>query len=188
VIAVPPFDIGASKATVSVLLPAVTEFKVGAGAEPEGVTDDEVDVAPFPMSFTARTTTEYVVPFVRPEIVKVFANVPVSVKLPLFTLYSYFVIAEPPFAGTSKLIAADESFPTNADNDGASGTVFVIPVATSDADPAPAEFTARSSTKYSVPPMSGEVPFVDRTEMTTGEAVVPPSVRLRHVAPASVEY
>jgi hypothetical protein len=188
VIAVPPFEVGAEKATVKALFPAVTEDKVGAGAEPEGVTEDDTDIAPLPTPFTARTTTEYVVPFVRPGIVNVFANVPVSAKLPLSTLYSYLEIAEPPFAGTSKLIAADESFPTNAESVGARGAVFVIPVATSDAKPEPAALTARSSTRYSVPPTSGDVPFEDRTEMTTGDAVVPPSVRLRHVAPASVEY
>ena len=187
-IAVPPFEVGAENATVNVLFPAATEYKVGAGAEPEGVTDDDADVAPLPMSFTARTTTEYVVPFVRPEIVNVFAKVAVSMKVPLSSLYSYLEIAEPPFAGTSKLIAADESFPTNAVSVGASGAVFVIPVATSDAKPEPAALTARSSTKYSVPPTRDDVPFVDSTEMTTGDAVVLPSVRLRQVAPASVEY
>ena len=92
-IAVPPFEVGAEKATVKVLFPAVTEDKVGAGAEPEGVTEDDEDIAPLPTPFTARTTTEYAVPFVRPGIVNVFAHVPVSVKLPLSNLYSYLVIA-----------------------------------------------------------------------------------------------
>ena len=49
--------------------PAVTAVIVGAPGNALGVPDDGVEAAPEPEADTPRSVTEYVVPFVNPEIV-----------------------------------------------------------------------------------------------------------------------
>jgi hypothetical protein len=51
------------------LLPEVTAVIVGEPGNALGIPDEDVDAAPEPEADTPRSNTEYVVPFVKPEIV-----------------------------------------------------------------------------------------------------------------------
>ena len=51
-------------------MPAVTELIVGAPGVVYGVALETADAVPDPPAFTARSAMPYVVPFVRPEIVR----------------------------------------------------------------------------------------------------------------------
>jgi hypothetical protein len=82
VIADPPFDTGAVKATEASVLPGVATGEVGAPGTVAGVTAEDVsEAAPSPTALVAMTVKVYAVPFVRPETMIGEAE-PVPVKLP----------------------------------------------------------------------------------------------------------
>lgn len=68
VIAVPPLA-PAVKSRSMLVCPGVTELMVGASGVPNGVADCAEEAVPLPSELTARSRTEYDVPFVNPVIV-----------------------------------------------------------------------------------------------------------------------
>lgn len=69
-IADPPAVEGAVHASATLVEPeAVAVSPVGAPSTPTGVTDTGDDAVPAPETVTARSLTEYAVPFVRPVMV-----------------------------------------------------------------------------------------------------------------------
>jgi hypothetical protein len=64
----PPVEAGAENATDNERWADVTDEIEGAPGVVKGVPDTADDAAPEPMAFTARITTWYAVPFVRPVI------------------------------------------------------------------------------------------------------------------------
>jgi len=66
--ALPPFA-PAVKSTSMLVSPGVTELIVGASGVPNGVAETADEAVPLPSELTARSRTEYEVPFVRPVIV-----------------------------------------------------------------------------------------------------------------------
>ena len=63
-----PLAVAAEYVTVSFCLPATTDVMDGAPGMPHVAADNELDSAPSPAVFTARTFTRYVVPSSKPEI------------------------------------------------------------------------------------------------------------------------
>ena len=97
VIAEPPFEAGAVKATLTCPLPAVAVPTVGAPGTVTGVAEFEADEAELvPVPLVAVTLKVYAVPLVRPVIV-IGDDVPVAIILPGLDVTLYPVIAEPPF-------------------------------------------------------------------------------------------
>ena len=84
VIVLPPFDAGAVKATLAVVLPAVANPIVGALGTPTGVTLlDANDAGPVPTELVAVTVKVYVVPFESPVTVIGLAVGPATVPVML---------------------------------------------------------------------------------------------------------
>jgi hypothetical protein len=82
VIALPPFDVGATKATLADELPAVATAPVGAPGTVAGVTAVEADeAAELPIAFVATTVKVYAVPFVK-HVTFIGEVAPIPVKLP----------------------------------------------------------------------------------------------------------
>ena len=67
----PPVLAGAANEIRSERLEGVTTTLPGTPGIVRGVTETELETAPNPAALTARTRTEYLVPFVRPEMVPV---------------------------------------------------------------------------------------------------------------------
>ena len=170
------------KAIETVALPGVATREVGADGVVRGVTvTAELDAAPLPAPFTARSLIETEVPLVRPLTVTGVV-VPASASahvLPLLIVNWYLVIAEPLSEPAVNAIDA-EPLPGVATSDvGADGVVYgVNEDEAADAVPEPAAFTARNNTEY-------VVPFV-RPEIVTGDVV--PAAASAQDEPALIEY
>src|SRR5688572_9238134 len=84
VIAAPPLEAGAVKATVACALPPVAVPMVGAPGTVAGVTLlDAADAAPVPIAFVAVTVKVYAVPLARPvTVIEVHGAVQVPVNAP----------------------------------------------------------------------------------------------------------
>ena len=81
VIAEPPFDDGANQLTVTAVCPASTATCCGEDGAEAGVAEVADEAALVPIALTARSFTEYAVPFVSPLTVNVSESVPASVQL-----------------------------------------------------------------------------------------------------------
>ena len=107
---------------------------------------------------------------------------------PLSLEYSTSVTAAPPLLPKSNATSNAPFKDVIKVMVGADGEVAGVPQVSADAAPAPARFTARICTQYSVPFVSGVVPSVERLLIDKDVLVPPLSWRSLHVAPRSVEY
>ena len=147
-IADPPSSFGAKAITTRPFSP-VAEVTVGASGARAGVTVVAVLWLLVPMGFTARSRTEYGVPFVRPGRGSgdtVDAGLRDVHVRPLSTEYSMFVAAAPFDAPSVKATDALASPPVTDAMTGAAATVAGVPSTDALAVPAPCAFTARTFT------------------------------------------
>ena len=142
---------GAVHVIESSWLPLTAAAAVGAPGVVAGERESELDAAPAPATFTARTDTVYVVPFTRrvvpPDwLITVYGEVPLRVLHDVPPLVEYWndVIAEPPsHVGAVRLIVNCRSPRTTESSVGASGTVRAVTLAeTADFTPSPFTFSA----------------------------------------------
>lgn len=170
VIGLPPFETGAVKLTVAVVLPATADPIVGAPARAPGVMLLEgAEGNPVPATFVAVTVNVYAVPFVSP----VTSNglvAPVVVRPSGLDVTVYAVIALPPFqAGATKLTVAVVLPARAAPIVGASGTVAGVTLLEgAEGSPTPTAFVAVTVNRYATP-------FV-RPVTVIGLSVVPVAV------------
>ena len=98
------------------------------------------------------------------------------------------MIAAPPLPPSTNATLADRSRVVIESIEGALGTVFAVAHTSADAAPLPTTFTALTCTQYSTPLVNEVVPSADSFVTDIGEPLPLPSVRVRQVAPRSVEY
>ena len=106
-----------------------------------------IDESPLPISFTWRTCTAYVVPFVKPLIVMGDESVGATDHVdPPSREYSFRITARPPELPAVNEIDRPPFVPATDETVGCSGVLAGITVRVGDSGPAPAEFTARMRT------------------------------------------
>ena len=139
----PPSVRGAAQATVVAASSTVAVTEPGAPATARGVPDTGPDASPAPSALTARSSTEYAVPLVSPEIVRGLESAPPSTQAPPSRRTSMRVMAEPPSSPGVKDNDSDRSPAVSATSEGASGVPWGATSVDVDAAPAPKAFTAR---------------------------------------------
>ncbi|MDX2218401.1 MAG: hypothetical protein SF172_05200 [Burkholderiales bacterium] len=154
-IALPPSLAGALKLIDAVVSPGEAPTPVGAPGTVRGVTNDPVELAPFPAALVANTTQVYCTPLVMLVTVigVTLATLAVRVVWPAAEQDAvYWVMALPPLlAGAAKLTLAD-ALPKFATTPvGAPGTVYGVTIAAAEIAPLPAALVALTVQAYVTP-------------------------------------
>jgi hypothetical protein len=174
----PPLN-GAVTRTDNDLRPEVTVSLVGADGTTAGtpVTDDVDD--PTPAAFTARTRTEYDLPFTNPANTCDRASAPTDAhdRPPSIDTWNPVNSDPPSLGGATHVTVNRRSAGVTTTPVGTPGTVRGAASTTADPLPAPCAFTARTATRY-------ERPFTNPDTVND----VADDVRRTHDTPPSSEY